>query len=154
MADKHVQKPLSIKQIMQHLPHRPPILMIDRVLQYGEGTAVAIKNVCINEPYFVGHFPGEPILPGVLIGESMAQTAAFIGGIGGIGEGGKDGPGLGNKVFLTSMHLKLAAQVVPGDQMVITARLIKQLGKLTKIAAEAKVNALIVASAELTVATL
>lgn len=144
-------KPLGIKQIKQRLPHRFPFLMIDRVLKYGGGEALAIKNVSINEPYFEGHFPNEAIMPGVLLGECMAQTAAFIGDP---EQGGDEPASLGRKAFLTGINLKIERPVVPGDQIMITARLVKRLGKLMKISAQATVDKVIVASAELTIATL
>lgn len=145
-------KPLNAREIMQRLPHRYPFLMIDRVLRCGGGEAVAVKNVSINEPYFSGHFPSEPIMPAVLIGESMAQTAAFVGGNG--DDKGANVGSIGAKAFLTSLNLKIERPVIPGDQLVITARLVKRLGKLTKISAQATVDKVIVASAEITVATL
>ena len=68
----------DIKDIMKVLPHRPPFLLIDRIVELDEGKrVVAIKNVTMNEPYFVGHFPGEPVMPGVLIVEAMAQAGAY-----------------------------------------------------------------------------
>ena len=68
----------DIKDIMKVLPHRPPFLLIDRIDELEEGKrVVAIKNVTMNEPFFVGHFPGEPVMPGVLIVEAMAQAGAF-----------------------------------------------------------------------------
>ena len=68
----------DIKDIMKVLPHRPPFLLIDRIEELEEGKrVVAIKNVTMNEPYFVGHFPGEPVMPGVLIVEAMAQAGAY-----------------------------------------------------------------------------
>ncbi|MCR5625074.1 MAG: 3-hydroxyacyl-ACP dehydratase FabZ [Lachnospiraceae bacterium] len=68
---------LDIKQIMDIIPHRPPFLLIDRIIDMVPGEkAVALKNVSMNEPFFVGHFPGEPVMPGVLIVESMAQAGA------------------------------------------------------------------------------
>ncbi|MBC7983457.1 MAG: 3-hydroxyacyl-ACP dehydratase FabZ [Candidatus Obscuribacterales bacterium] len=127
-------------EIMKRLPHRYPFLLIDRVLRYGDGEAVALKNVTINEPFFAGHFPGAPILPGVLIGEAMAQTAAFVGD-------GIDGP----SAFLVSMDLKIERPAVPGDQLIITARLVKKFGKLMRISATVEVDNNLVAKAELTV---
>jgi 3-hydroxyacyl-[acyl-carrier-protein] dehydratase len=142
-------RPLSAKEIMQRLPHRHPFLMIDRVLRHGGGEAVAIKNVSAGEPHFCGHFPAEPIMPGVLIGESMAQTAAFVGAP---DSAEPAAGGIGEKAFLTGMNLKIERPVVPGDQLVITARLVKRLGKLMKISARATVDQVVVASAEITVA--
>lgn len=137
---------LDIHAIRQRLPHRYPFLMIDRVLDQRPGEATALKNISINEPYFQGHFPSEPIVPGVLIGEAMAQTAAFIGG-----EPGGQEP-VGDRAFLTGIHLKIDRPVGPGDQLIIRARLVKRLGKLMKVTAQACVGKAVVASAELTVA--
>lgn len=142
-------KPLMATDIMKRLPHRYPFLLIDRVLKYGGNEVIAIKNVTINEPYFVGHFPVEPIMPGALIGEAMAQAAAFIGNG---QEVEADAPGLGEKAFLTNLNLKLEHPVRPGDQLMITARLIKRFGKLMKISAVTTVDKLPVASADITVA--
>lgn len=138
---------LTITEIRKRLPHRYPFLMIDRVLERSPNEAVALKNITINEPYFQGHFPAEPIVPGVLIGESMAQTAAFIGG-----SGEEDAESMGDKAFMTGINLKIDKPVVPGDQLVIKARLIKRLGKLLKISAHASVGKAVVATAEITVA--
>jgi 3-hydroxyacyl-[acyl-carrier-protein] dehydratase len=141
-------KILNTKEIRKRLPHRFPFLMIDRVVKYGGDEAVAIKNVSINESYFEGHFPTEPIMAGVLLGECMAQTAAFIGGA---EQAGDEPASLGGKAFLSGINLKLERPVVPGDQITIKARLVKRLGKLMKISAQATVDELIVASAELTI---
>lgn len=142
------QKPITGKEIMRRLPHRYPFLMIDRIISSGNGEAVAIKNVTMNEPHFPGHFATEPIMPGVLIGESMAQTAAFISG-----DGDSDNAGsIGSKAFLSSINLKIERPVIPGDQLIITARLIKKFGKLMKITASAKVDGIEVASADITLA--
>ncbi len=139
---------LGINKIRKRLPHRYPFLMIDRVLERSPNEAVALKNITINEPYFQGHFPAEPIVPGALIGEAMAQAAAFIGG-----ETDAEGAeSMGDKVFLTGMNLKIEKPVVPGDQLIIKARLIKRLGKLMKISAYATVGKTVVATAEITVA--
>jgi 3-hydroxyacyl-[acyl-carrier-protein] dehydratase len=143
-------KPLNTRDIKKKLPHRFPFLMIDRVLKYGDTEAVAIKNVSINEQYFEGHFPSEPIMPGVLLGECMAQTAAFIGGA---EQDGEEPASLGGKAFLIGINLKIERPVVPGDQITIKVRLVKRLGKLMKIAALATVDNVIVASADLTIAS-
>ena len=71
--------PLEIRDIIGHLPHRFPFLLVDRVLEYEPGKhIVALKNVTINEPFFPGHFPNHPVMPGVLVIEAMAQTAAIL----------------------------------------------------------------------------
>jgi 3-hydroxyacyl-[acyl-carrier-protein] dehydratase len=165
-----IKTPLMIEDILARLPHRYPFLMIDRVLECDAKRAVALKNVSYNEPYFTGHFPTVPMMPGVLMGEAMAQTAAFIGANtqagtsaeaadlaedatdaarAGAGTGAK---GMGDRAFLTNINLKLAHPVVPGDQLVLTATLVKRLGKLMKILATAKVGHREVASAEISVA--
>lgn len=69
---------MDIKEIMSVIPHRPPFLLIDKVLNLEVGKITAIKNVTMNEPFFVGHFPGQPVMPGVLIVEAMAQAGAVI----------------------------------------------------------------------------
>lgn len=137
---------LDIHAIRKRLPHRFPFLMIDRVLEQRPGEAVALKNISINEPYFQGHFPAEPMVPGVLIGEAMAQAAAFIGG------GTDAGEPMGVRAFLTGLNLKIERPVVPGDQLIIRARLVKRLGKLMKVTAQASVGRAVVATADLTVA--
>lgn len=163
--------PLMIEDILARLPHRYPFLMIDRVVECGAKRAVALKNVSFNEPYFTGHFPKVPMMPGVLIGEAMAQTAAFIGATAGsdaddaaqgtpdaarAGTGqrdtGQSDTGMGDRAFLTNINLKLSHPVVPGDQLVLTATLVKSLGKLMKISATARVGHREVASAEISVA--
>jgi len=145
------ETPLYISDIMKRIPHRYPFLMIDRVLRYGGREVIAVKNVTINEPYFSGHFPAEPIMPGVLIGEAMAQACAFLGDDDEATHGKLDG-GIGEKAFLTSINLKIEHVVRPGDQMLITARLVKRLGKLMRVSATASVDKIPVASAEITVA--
>jgi 3-hydroxyacyl-[acyl-carrier-protein] dehydratase len=128
--------------ITRRLPHRFPFLMIDRVVKWGGDEVVAIKNVTVNEPFFPGHFPSEPIMPGVLIGEAMAQASAFLGEA-----------SAGSKAFLVNINLGIKKPVVPGDQLVITSRLVKRFGKLMKISARCEVEGEIVAEAELTVAS-
>ncbi len=100
--------------IKEALPHRYPMLLVDRVLEVSEDTIVAIKNVTINEPFFNGHFPQYPVMPGVLIMEALAQTAGVL-------ELSK--PEIkGNWYFYAGMDkVKFKKQVVPGDQLVMTA---------------------------------
>ncbi len=149
-------KEILIGDILATLPHRYPFLMIDRVVECDARMAKAIKNVSINEPFFTGHFPTEPIMPGMLIGEAMAQTAAFVGHpLGRTTDEGTDpqeAPSIGEKVLLTGINLKLFRPVVPGDQLVLVARLVKRLGLLMKVSASARVGKVEVASAEISVA--
>src|SRR5271155_2619888 len=103
----------SIQEIMDFLPHRYPFLLIDRVVEF-EPTKrlVAIKNVTVNEPFFQGHFPGHPVMPGVLIVESMAQTAAAL-------VISTLGPEIGIPIvyFMSIENAKFRRPVVPGDQL-------------------------------------
>lgn len=144
---------LDIHAIMRRLPHRYPFLMIDRVLRYGGDEVVALKNVTLNEGFFSGHFPGEPIMPGVMIGECMAQSAAFLddGETGTAYEPDK-GPTL--RAFLMSIDLKLKQPVVPGDQLWLNTRVVKRLGKVMRVSSSTLVEGCEVACAEFTVAFL
>ena len=151
------KKHLDIKDIMQRLPHRPPFLLIDRIVDWGPKKVVAHKMVTINEPYFTGHFPTEPIVPGVLLGESMAQASAFFGPNGSEGQGDAPppesaDPSIGKKAFLTGMNLKIKKPAVPGDLLVITVFLIKQFGQLNKIKGSITVDRQEIASADFSVA--
>lgn len=144
------QAPLDIKAIMRRLPHRYPFLMIDRVMKYDGDEVIALKNVSLNEGYFAGHFPSEPIMPGVMIGECMAQSAAFLD----VGESDDEearASAIGQCPLLSTMSLKLHKPVAPGDQLVITTRRVKRLGRVMRVVATATVDGLAVASAEFTV---
>lgn len=142
------QPVLDIEAIMQHLPHRFPFLMIDRVLKYGGDEVVALKNVSLNEGFFAGHFPGKPIMPGVMIGECMAQSAAFLG----IGSDATlRAVDKRRQALLSSIELKLHRPVVPGDQLLIHARQLKKLGRVMRVSASASVAGEQVASAGFTV---
>ena len=113
---------LDINEIMKIIPQRPPILMIDKVEELIPGeSCVAYKNVCINEPYFEGHFPGNPIMPGVLMVEALAQTGAVA--ILSMEENkGK------NALFGGIDKLKFKKQVVPGDRLKLEVKIIKKKG--------------------------
>ncbi len=115
---------LDINEIMEIIPQRAPFLMIDRVEEYVPGeSAVAYKNVCINEPHFQGHFPGQPIMPGVLITESLAQTGAIA--ILSLPENqGK------NALFGGIDKLKFKKMVVPGDRLKLEVKIIKKKGPI------------------------
>lgn len=134
----------DIKEIMNLLPHRYPFLLIDRVLDINEEKVVAIKNVTINEPFFQGHFPNEPIMPGVLIVEAMAQA----GGILYINSLPPEKHGA-SVYFMAIDKAKFRKMVVPGDQITFEVEIIKKRAKAIKLAAVAKVDGVVVAEAEL-----
>lgn len=131
---------MSIAQIMRALPHRYPFLMLDRLVSVEPGrSVVGVKNVTINEPYFVGHFPDEPIVPGVLILESLAQCGGFIFDM------------ADKRGYIAGFdRVKFLRPVVPGDQLVLELKLAQQLGDLAKVTGEARVDGERVATAEIT----
>ena len=137
---------LNINEIMEIIPQRPPFLMIDRVEEYVPGeSCVAYKNVCINEPHFQGHFPGNPIMPGVLITESLAQAGAIA--ILSMEENkGK------NALFGGIDKMKFKKMVVPGDKLKLEVKIIKRKGTIGIGEAIATVDGKIVAKGELTFA--
>jgi 3-hydroxyacyl-[acyl-carrier-protein] dehydratase len=133
----------DIARIMQAIPHRYPFLLVDRVVDVvPDRGAVGIKNVTINENYFQGHFPQHPVMPGVLIIESMAQTAAVL-----VVE--TLGPSAQGKLvyFMTVDNAKFRKPVVPGDQLRIHVTKERQRGNIWKFASEAKVDGKVVAEA-------
>ncbi|HFZ6947110.1 TPA: 3-hydroxyacyl-ACP dehydratase FabZ [Streptococcus agalactiae] len=132
---------IDIKEIREALPHRYPMLLVDRVLEVSEDEIVAIKNVSINEPFFNGHFPEYPVMPGVLIMEALAQTAGVL-------ELSKE-ENKGKLVFYAGMDKK---QVVPGDQLVMTAKFVKRRGTIAVVEAIAEVDGKLAASGTLTFA--
>jgi 3-hydroxyacyl-[acyl-carrier-protein] dehydratase len=138
---------LSIDQIQGLLPHRYPFLMVDRVLEREEGQrVVALKNVTINEPFFQGHYPQTPVMPGVMIVEAMAQ-------VGGLAVGGA--PGKATLPLLAAIEKVRFREVVkPGDQLVITATVQAVRAGIVKIKAEARVDDKVVAQGNLTFALL
>ncbi len=134
---------ISITEIMDTLPHRYPFLLIDRVTELQEKKYIkGIKNVTINEPFFQGHFPGQPIMPGVLIIEAMAQIAGILAYRSGV-EGR-------SMYFMSIENAKFRRPVVPGDQLNFEVRAIKQRGAVWKFSGSATVDSKIVAEAEIT----
>jgi 3-hydroxyacyl-[acyl-carrier-protein] dehydratase len=134
---------IEIERIMQMIPHRYPFLMIDRVVSVvPDATAVGIKNVSINEPYFQGHFPQRPVMPGVLIIEAMAQTSAvLVVHTLGIAAEGK------LVYFMTVDNARFRRPVVPGDQLRIHVSKERSRANVWKFSGEAKVNGTLVAEA-------
>jgi 3-hydroxyacyl-[acyl-carrier-protein] dehydratase len=136
---------VDITRLMEILPHRYPFLLLDKIIDIdGDNSATGIKNVTINEPHFTGHFPGKPIMPGVLIIESMAQTAGAIALI----ARGSETKAL--VYFMSIDGAKFRKPVVPGDQLRIYVKKIKRRGNLMKYACEAHVDGAKVAEAEVT----
>lgn len=126
---------LDIQGLLQHLPHRYPFLMVDRIVEIDEdNSAIGIKNVTINEPHFMGHFPGRPVMPGVLIIEAMAQTAGAIC----IHATGSTQPSV--VYFMTVDAAKFRKPVVPGDRLELHVKKMKQRGKIWKFSCEAIVD--------------
>ncbi len=138
------QKPISVTEIMDLIPHRYPMLLVDRILEYvPHESAVGLKNVTFNEPFFNGHFPGNPVMPGVLIVEAMAQTAGILV-VHSLGQSGA-----GKMVyFMTIESAKFRKPVVPGDSMHIHVQCIKSRGNVYKFRGEAKVDGVLCAEAE------
>ena len=134
----------DITQVMKALPHRYPFLMVDRIRDMnGDESCIGVKNVTINEPHFVGHFPNQPIMPGVLIIEGMAQTAGALCVF-----AQKDGSGPKLVYFMTIDKAKFRKPVVPGDTLEYHVRKIRRRGNIWRFGAEAKVDGAKVAEAE------
>ncbi len=127
---------IDINRVMDMIPHRYPILLVDRVLEMEAGErAVALKNVTMNEPHFQGHFPNFPVMPGVLIVEAMAQTSALVcvESLGAEAEG---------KVvfFMTIDNARFRKPVTPGDSMIIEVKKLRSRGSVWKFEGVAKVG--------------
>ena len=137
---------IDIARIMQALPHRYPFLLIDRVVDLVLGaSAIGIKNVTINENFFQGHFPSRPVMPGVLIIEAMAQTAAIV-----VFETMK-ADSLGKLVYFMSIeNAKFRRPVVPGDQLRIHVTKDRARGPVWRFNGVAKVDGVVVAEATYT----
>ena len=140
-----MEKAYNIQEIMNLLPHRYPFILIDRVLELVPGEkVVALKNVTINEPFFQGHFPGNPIMPGVLIIEAMGQAGAVLA-VESLPREEK-----GSLIYFMGMNkVKFRQPVVPGDQLVFEMQFLKQRAKVFKMSGIAFVDEKRVAEAEL-----
>jgi len=134
---------MHIEQIMQLLPHRNPILMVDRVVKMDNTHITAIKNVSMSEPFFQGHFPGHPIMPGVLQLEAIAQAAGLL-----MMKRGETGGQLA--YFMSAEDVKWRKPVAPGDVLTIEVELMKTRGKIGKAKGVCKVRGEIVSEAEVT----
>src|ERR1700712_1017894 len=133
---------MDIPAIRDILPHRYPMLLVDRIVELEQDRIVGIKNVTVNEPFFLGHFPDFPVMPGVLIVEAMAQTAGILVL--------KSIPDRDRKlVLLVSVDgARFRKPVVPGDQLRLEMKLIRRKGSVAKMAGRALVDGVLVAEAE------
>ncbi|TVO69419.1 3-hydroxyacyl-ACP dehydratase FabZ [Denitromonas ohlonensis] len=137
---------LDINEIVKYLPHRYPFLLVDRVIELEEGKrVVAIKNVTINEPFFPGHFPNHPVMPGVLIVEAMAQAAAVLSfktmGV---------MPDENSLVLFAGIdNVRFKRPVTPGDQLVMEVEIVNSKRNIYKYHGVARVDGLVAAEADL-----
>ncbi len=138
-------KRLDIKEILNLLPHRYPFIMVDRIVDIELGVAIkGIKNVSMNENFFQGHFPGEPVMPGVLMLEGMAQVGALLAYL-------TDREMAGNKLvyFAGLDKVKFRQKVGPGDQLLYELTVLKRKSRFWVMAGKATVDGKLVAEAEL-----
>ncbi len=135
---------MDVDEIMKKLPHRYPFLMVDKVIELERGKrAVCVKNVTINEPYFQGHYPHTPIMPGVMIIEAMAQS-------GGLAVDSAAGSESAVPLFAAIDKARFRRVVKPGDQLIITVNVISARSQVVKVEAKAEVDGELAAEGQLT----
>ena len=135
---------MDINRIMELLPHRYPFLLVDRVLESDQGERLlAMKNVTMNEPFFQGHFPNKPVMPGVLIIEALAQTTCLLAN--------EASEVSGNAIYLLVGvdKARFKRQVIPGDQLLLEAKLLKHKRGIWVVSTTASVDGKVAASAEI-----
>ena len=138
------EKRLTIHEIIKLLPHRYPFLMIDKVLDYQENSLRALKNVTVNEPCYTGHFPENPVMPGVLITESLAQAGAILAYL------KANSSPKHHLFFLAGIdNAKFKQMVMPGDQLILEVEITNNKGNFWKIYGEAKVDEKVVCCLEI-----
>jgi len=127
---------IDIREILDLLPHRYPFILVDRIIEMTLGESiVGLKNVTINEPFFQGHFPSEPIMPGVLILECMAQVGAILAYL------SEREKFAGQLVYFAGLdEVRFRRKVTPGDQLIIKTEILKRKGKVYKLASKAYVD--------------
>ena len=137
---------MQITEILNCLPHRYPFLLIDRVLQLDPGSRiVALKNVAVNEPFFQGHFPGNPIMPGVMILEAMAQAAAILS----FQTHNRDSTRNLLYYFVGIDNARFKKPVTPGDQLILEVAMLRSVRGIGKFDAKARVGEALVSEAQL-----
>lgn len=143
---RNTDKVFGVEQIIKMIPHRYPFLMLDRVTQVvPKISAVGLKNVTINEPYFKGHFPNKPIMPGVLLIESMAQTAAVV-----VVSGFQDTSDKKMVYFMSIESARFRKPVVPGDALTINVATKQSRGNVWKFNGKVFVEEILVAESSFT----
>lgn len=137
---------MDIHEVMKYLPHRPPFLLVDGVLEMTEGASlVAVKNVTMNEPFFVGHFPNQPVMPGVLIVEALAQAAGILAY-----KSTKTLPSDGVLYLFAGIdNVRFRRIVLPGDQLRLEIKFLWQKREIWKLEGQAYVDGELACSAEL-----
>ncbi len=134
---------MDVREIQAAIPHRYPFLLIDRVLEVGDEKVVALKNVTANEPFFQGHFPGHPVMPGVLIVEAMAQAGAVLA------VRSSDYDAAKQVIYFMAIDgVKFRKPVVPGDQLRLEVTPLRKGKTVWKMRGEAKVEGNVVCEAE------
>jgi len=137
---------MDIHEIIEHLPHRYPFLLVDRVLEVVPGKSIhAYKNITMNEPYFVGHFPHHPVMPGVLIMEALAQAAGILSF-----KTMESKPDANSVFYFVGIdECRFKKPVMPGDQLHLHIQIQRQMRGIWKYIAEARVDGEVVAEAKL-----
>ncbi len=140
-----LDKNIGVEQIMELIPHRYPFLLVDKVVDYAAGEWIkAVKNVTFNEPQFQGHFPGHPVMPGVMLIEAMAQAAGVLTQL------SRDGLAHDALFYLVKVdNAKFSQIVVPGDQLVFECKIKKIIKNMTLYQCKATVEGKVVAKADL-----